>query len=144
MSHRPQNRATDTEREKAFERGEAADAAPDLNRNAQGLTDALNRAGIDRSPADRGVKVHHVQPRGSFPLPALRGFNRVVRVDRGPVHIPLVEADALSGFQVNGWNNQHGDPETDEERERLPGRYSRTKLPKLVRILRPIAWLFSG
>ena len=83
MSHRPQNRAADTEREQALERDQAADAAPDLNRNAQGLT--ANRAGIDRS-RDRGS-------RSTTPPDA------VSRVDRGPVHIPLIEADALSGFQ---------------------------------------------
>ena len=47
MGDRSQDGATDTESEQAFERGQAADTAPDLDRNAQGLTDALNR-GIDR------------------------------------------------------------------------------------------------
>src|SRR5579872_2252184 len=62
-----------------------------------------NQGEIHRLALRGGVQVNHVQPACSCGLPALRNLNRVGGVDCDLGIVSLIEAHALTVFDIYGW-----------------------------------------
>jgi hypothetical protein len=70
--------------------------------------DRLDRVLVDRLAGERTVEVDQVQPPRAGVDPAPRHRRRVVAEDRRVVHVALPEANAMTVFQVDRRDQQHG------------------------------------
>ena len=84
-----------------------ADAAAELHLAGEALQDALDRVGVDRLAREGSVEVDHVQPARPCFGKARGLFARIVAVDGRAVHIAFGEADHVTGFQVDGGEDDH-------------------------------------
>ena len=83
---------------RAIDRRHVADAAADFDGDLDGGADGLDGIEVLGHACKGAVQVHDVQELGALGLPMLGRGRGVLGVDRGLVHEPLFEADALAFF----------------------------------------------
>ncbi len=80
---------------------------PPSCRDVDGREDAVHRLGVARGAGEGAVEIHDVQPGEALAGEDRRLPRRVVPEDRGPVHVPLDEADATASLQVDRGIQDH-------------------------------------
>ena len=87
--------------EHAFQRGEIANAAANLDLGADRATDASDRVLIDRLPAEGTVEVDDVDPFGTGFLEAARDGDGILGVDGLARHVALHETHTTATLQID-------------------------------------------